>query len=79
VIRTHLGSLAHVTVIKERPIWQRRFWEHMIRDEEDLNRHIMYVLYNPVKHGLGDRCSRLAVFYAPPIGIRRPKQGPNSI
>ncbi len=35
----------------ERGIWQRRFWEHQIRDEEDLNRHIYYVHINPVKHG----------------------------
>ena len=33
-------------------IWQRRFWEHWIRDEEDLNRHIDYIHFNPVKHGL---------------------------
>ena len=32
-------------------IWQRRYWEHMIRDEDDLNRHIDYIHYNPVKHG----------------------------
>jgi putative transposase len=33
-------------------IWQRRFWEHLIRDEQDLERHIEYIHYNPVKHGL---------------------------
>jgi putative transposase len=37
---------------KERPIWQRRFWEHLIRNQQDLNRHIEYIHYNPVKHGL---------------------------
>lgn len=37
---------------KERDIWQRRFWEHLIRDEADLTRHIEYIHYNPVKHGL---------------------------
>jgi putative transposase len=37
---------------KELTIWQRRFWEHWIRDENDLNRHIDYIHYNPVKHGL---------------------------
>jgi putative transposase len=37
---------------KERGIWQRRFWEHMIREETDLNRHRDYIHYNPVKHGL---------------------------
>lgn len=34
----------------ERSIWQPRFWEHLIRDERDLGRHIDYVHYNPVKH-----------------------------
>lgn len=36
----------------EAAIWQRRFWEHTIRDEEDLNKHLDYIHYNPVKHGL---------------------------
>ena len=36
----------------EQAIWQRRFWEHAIRDEEDYARHVDYVHYNPVKHGL---------------------------
>ena len=35
----------------ERGIWQRRYWEHLIRDEDDLQRHVDYVHYNPVKHG----------------------------
>jgi putative transposase len=39
---------------KEKGIWQRRFWEHMIRDEADLNMHRDYIHYNPVKHGLAD-------------------------
>ncbi len=37
---------------RERGIWQRRFWEHVIRDENDFHRHIDYIHYNPVKHGL---------------------------
>ena len=37
---------------KEKPVWQRRFWEHLIRDEKDLNQHVEYIHYNPVKHGL---------------------------
>ena len=37
---------------RERGIWQRRFWEHQIRDEDDLQRHVDYVYFNPVKHGL---------------------------
>jgi putative transposase len=36
----------------ERGIWQRRFWEHLIRDEKDYSRHIEYCYINPVKHGL---------------------------
>lgn len=39
----------------ETGVWQSRFWEHYIRDEEDLNRHIDYIHYNPVKHGLVNR------------------------
>ena len=34
----------------ERGIWQRRFWEHLIRDEDDYNNHINYIHQNPVKH-----------------------------
>jgi putative transposase len=33
-------------------IWQRRFWEHRIRDDLDFQRHLDYVHFNPVKHGL---------------------------
>ena len=36
---------------RERGIWQRRYWEHQIRDEADLARHVDYIHYNPVKHG----------------------------
>jgi putative transposase len=35
----------------ERGIWQRRFWEHTIRDEADYASHMDYVHFNPVKHG----------------------------
>jgi len=35
----------------ERGIWQRRYWEHAVRDEEDLLRHVDYIHFNPVKHG----------------------------
>ena len=37
---------------EEAAIWQRRFWEHQIRDEKDLQKHVDYIHYNPVKHGL---------------------------
>lgn len=35
----------------ERGIWQRRYWEHLIRDDVDLQRHVDYIHFNPVKHG----------------------------
>lgn len=35
----------------ERTVWQRRCWEHQITDVEDLQRHVDYIHYNPVKHG----------------------------
>jgi putative transposase len=37
---------------QEKAVWQRRFWEHQIRDEQDFIRHVEYIHYNPVKHGL---------------------------
>ncbi len=40
---------------REKGIWQRRFWEHYIRDEEDWRRHMDYIHYNPVKHGYVSR------------------------
>jgi len=40
---------------RESTIWQRRFWEHQIRDQQDFNQHINYIHYNAVKHGLCDR------------------------
>ncbi|WP_250459766.1 REP-associated tyrosine transposase [Microbulbifer litoralis] len=39
----------------EYALWQRRYWEHTIRDSEDLSRHMDYIHYNPVKHGLVKR------------------------
>lgn len=36
---------------REKGIWQRRYWEHQIRDDDDLRRHVDYVHFNPVKHG----------------------------
>jgi len=35
----------------ERGIWQRRYWEHTIRDERDYAAHMDYIHFNPVKHG----------------------------
>jgi putative transposase len=36
---------------REKGIWQRRFWEHVIRNDADLERHVDYTHFNPVKHG----------------------------
>jgi putative transposase len=41
----------------ERGIWQRRFWEHTLRNERDFERHVDYIHYNPVKHGWVNRVS----------------------
>ncbi|MBD1848663.1 transposase [Leptolyngbya sp. GB1-A1] len=40
---------------QEGNLWQRRFWEHTIRDEADFARHCDYIHYNPVRHGLCER------------------------
>ena len=54
---------------RERGVWQRRYWKHQIRDEIDLERHIEYIHFNPVKHGLAEdpgtwRWSSLAAWRA---------------
>ena len=38
--------------LKSGRIWQARYWDHIIRNREDLNNHIDYIHYNPVKHGM---------------------------
>jgi putative transposase len=57
-IKTHFTqALLHsnIPLIKnsrgEYNLWQNRFWEHRIRDESDLQNHVDYIHYNPVKHG----------------------------
>jgi putative transposase len=42
---------------REKGIWQRRYWEHAIRDDADLERHVDYIHFNPVKHGYVTRVS----------------------
>ncbi|HEY4691890.1 MAG TPA: transposase [Bellilinea sp.] len=37
---------------REGSVWQRRFWEHLILDDDDLENHFNYIHFNPVKHGL---------------------------
>jgi len=61
-IKGHFSSaLIDVSMeLKRRPngdlaLWQRRFWEHTIRDEGDFARHIDYIHFNPVKHVLVQR------------------------
>ena len=39
----------------ELALWQRRYWEHTIRDDNDFGRHVDYIHYNPVRHGLVSR------------------------
>ena len=39
-------------VLRGRDVWQKRYWEHVLRDEHDYARHLDYIHYNPVKHGL---------------------------
>lgn len=50
----HQPDLMTVSKTKHREstIWQRRYWEHMIRDDADYEQHMNYLHYNPVKHGL---------------------------
>ena len=51
VVRPTASKLAK----REKGIWQRRYWEHAIRDDADLERHVDYVHFNPVKHGYINR------------------------
>ncbi|MBM4025282.1 MAG: transposase [Planctomycetes bacterium] len=57
--RQRTGSLVPASASRTRKgeacIWQRRFWEHRIRDEHDLWKHVNYIHYNPVRHGLVQR------------------------
>jgi putative transposase len=56
---THRLVAAGVPVERRRngeyALWQRRFWEHTIRNEIDFERHVDYVHFNPVRHGLVGR------------------------
>jgi putative transposase len=52
--RTPKGARSKVAR-REKGIWQRRYWEHAIRDDADLSRHIDYIHFNPVKHRLVTR------------------------
>jgi putative transposase len=54
MVKTHFsrGLDAQRRADGGKDIWQPRFWEHWVRDHDDLRRHLDYVHYNPVKHGL---------------------------
>jgi putative transposase len=56
---THAVSKADIRIRHrangEIALWQRRYWEHTIRDETDFERHVDYIHFNPVKHGLVTR------------------------
>ena len=56
-LATGSGRSASKIAKREKGIWQRRFWEHQIRDDADLQRHVDYVHFNPVKHGYAARVS----------------------
>ena len=43
--------------IADRRIWQHRFWEHVLRDDRDFERHVDYIHFNPVKHGHAGRAA----------------------
>jgi putative transposase len=49
-----LNIRTEINARREKNIWQKRFWEHFIRDEYDLEKHMDYIYYNPVKHGYVD-------------------------
>jgi putative transposase len=49
------GSLRSQLGMKSGRFWQYRYWDHIIRNENDFRRHLDYIHYNPVKHGLATR------------------------
>ena len=52
------GNLSESRIKRgEQNLWQRRFWEHWIRDETDFKHHFDYIHYNPVKHGFCNHAS----------------------
>lgn len=46
-----IGINTPLTGRAEKKVWQRRFWEHLLRNEKDWQAHMDYIHYNPVKHG----------------------------
>ena len=54
-LRQQVGSEVRTNAKGEANIWQRRFWEHLIRDEQDYRHHVDYIHINPLKHGWVNR------------------------
>lgn len=52
VVDTNPASTSSRVRHRDGAVWQRRFWEHQIRDERDCRAHLDYIHFNPVKHGL---------------------------
>lgn len=59
-VTRRLGGMPHSSPSRlrrrESGVWQRRFWEHTVRDANDLRDHVHYIHWNPVKHGVAS-CS----------------------
>ncbi len=54
MIKTHFSRHVPAPIRQDgsKTVWQPRFYEHLIRDEDDFRKHLDYIHYNPVKHGL---------------------------
>jgi putative transposase len=55
----------------ERGVWQRRYWEHTLRDETDFTRHLDYVHFNPIKHGHAEQVRDWPYSSFSPLGPAR--------
>jgi putative transposase len=54
VVATRLPNAGAIGPQRRRQVWQPRYWEHLIRDDDDYARHVDYLHFNSVKHGLVD-------------------------
>ena len=51
LIKHYVSRKVSINNIISKPVWQKRYWEHYLRDEQDWRNHMDYIHYNPVKHG----------------------------
>jgi len=51
-VKMSFSKLYHYEHKSSGKLWQLRFWDHIIRNQNDMNKHIDYIHYNPIKHGL---------------------------